>query len=663
MISQFELDRALMAGAAYFSTRDVINRFPVPQGWTERIENRVRDDSTGFEARTFQKGNEIVISFAGTNPDDGFLPPGPDNTANILLGLGFSSVQLTQAAEYYLQVREQVLATNSYVTFSFTGHSLGGGLAALMGVFFGQKAVTFDQAPFAQSAIPSLLPGVAENLLSELLTRGYSVTALAGLTDYLQRRAVSGGIPNSDLVTSINVQGELLSSGVPWNITDRIGLPTYIPTNAPGVSGVDLHSQALLTAFLQSMQTAPSQRALNDVTFKLADLIGMIFDENLYERSTGTANTTEESFLEHLVRHEAGMGPSLPADRMVTRFASDLWKLVQEGGLTMTDGPALASNLVSKALIAFAMQMYYEDTANATNATKELFAQVRGGVQFDRADVAASLAAAKGYNLYFQQYLNSSVFTDAERQLMQSLLPVLRDWYVQAGRNGMEATDTQNRGAFMLGGLGADVLTGGGGNDLVVGNAGHDRLTGGAGTDTLMGGTGFDRYSWSTGDGNDRIEDSDANGAIVVNGQMLVGGVKKSGHTDWESADGTITYLMAGTDLVVKLNGTQILTVNEDFQSGQFGIRLIDATSAPQDTGVPTGPFVLTVTLGPGEINGGLPENLSGPGAVYGNALNNILDSSLSLNDAFGDVLDGGGGRRLADREKRSGLSHRRRRQ
>jgi len=155
----------------------------------------VRDDSSGFEARTFQKGAEVVISYAGTNPDDGILPPGPDNTANILLGLGFSSEQLVQAAKYYLQIQADVTANNPNATISFTGHSLGGGLAALMGVFFGKRALTFDQAPFAQSALPSLLPGVAETLLSRLLTEGYSVTALAGLTDFLQRRAVSGASP------------------------------------------------------------------------------------------------------------------------------------------------------------------------------------------------------------------------------------------------------------------------------------------------------------------------------------------------------------------------------------------------------------------------------------------------------------------------------------
>lgn len=64
-----------------------------------------------------------------------------------------------------------------------------------------------------------------------------------------------------------------------------------------------------------------------------------------------------------------------------------------------------------------------------------------------------------------------------------------------------------------------------------------------------------DRYYWNTGDGHDQIEDADASGEIIVNEQRLLGGVKKAGQTEWESADGSIHYAMSGGDLVVKLNG------------------------------------------------------------------------------------------------------------
>src|SRR5262249_25145192 len=266
-------------------------------------------------------------------------------------------------------------------------------------------------------------------------------------------------------------------SGVPWNIPDRIGILVTIPNSASGVSGFDLHSQALLTAFVQSLQTAVPHQALNDVTFKLSDLMAMIFSPALYRFDTDTANTTNRNFLERLIQNET-------TNAMVTRFTSDLWKLAQDGGLTMREGTSIFGNVnnVSKTLIAFAMQMYYEDTANATNANKKLFTDLAtggigsGGVQFDRADVSATLENTKGYSLYFQNYLNSSVFTNRERQLIQSLLPTPREWSVQAGTSGMTATDAHDRGAFMLGGSGVDHLAGGTQDDLLVGNGGDDVL-------------------------------------------------------------------------------------------------------------------------------------------------------------------------------------------
>ncbi len=215
---------ALMAGRAYQATRNSINQFQGPQGWLEfaHVPNNPSfpqfTGADGFEAVAFQKGNEIVISYAGTNPSD----LSGDMAANIGLATGIGSAQLQQAAEYYLRVK----AANPTANITFTGHSLGGGLAALMGVLFGRQAVTFDQAPFANSAERNLLtPNVAENLKTYLLGQNYTETELQGLTDFLNLRAALplGEIPNSSLVTSINVQGEFLS-GVLWNIQDRVGL-------------------------------------------------------------------------------------------------------------------------------------------------------------------------------------------------------------------------------------------------------------------------------------------------------------------------------------------------------------------------------------------------------------------------------------------------------
>ena len=147
MASQFEIDCALMAGMAYRSTRDEKNRFPIPtqSGWIEKPESHRSLDYCGFEAVSFQRGNEIVISFAGTNGPTDVC----DNANNASLATGNSCDQLREAALYYCQIK----AAYPNATITLTGHSLGGGLASLIGIFFNTNAVTFDQAPFRNTAI------------------------------------------------------------------------------------------------------------------------------------------------------------------------------------------------------------------------------------------------------------------------------------------------------------------------------------------------------------------------------------------------------------------------------------------------------------------------------------------------------------------------------
>ena len=94
------IDYALMAGVSYRSNRDPKNRFPIPSGWSE-VAGSYRNLPSGFEAIAFTNGNEIVISYAGTD----FSSPFSDFVnANIPLTAGTVSEksQLLDAADYYL---------------------------------------------------------------------------------------------------------------------------------------------------------------------------------------------------------------------------------------------------------------------------------------------------------------------------------------------------------------------------------------------------------------------------------------------------------------------------------------------------------------------------------------------------------------------------------
>ena len=347
------------------------------------------------------------------------------------------------------------------------------------------------------------------------------------------------------------------------------------------VSGVDLHSQALLAAFLQS-------DAFRQVSIKLTDMLSMVFSSTLYKHDTGIGNTQFENFIERLVRHQAGVRDpvsgtvSILADQMLDRFTADLQRVAQEGGLTLSNG-----NL-TQALIAFAMQMYYENAAAAADRDKTLFTAVTGGLRFERSDVAATLDAAKGYTLYFANYLASLPETERSEILQQ--LPDLLDWHLQAGRGGMTSTATTQR-AFMLGGASADSLTGGTQNDLLVGQGGADRLTGGRGADILIGGSGGDTYVWNTGDGRDRIIDDGAGDRIVINGAdggpLFAGGrfTRQGTGNTWTAvmADGSTIALTHNSPWTLHLAGGGEFDLGESFSDGDFGLQLVDSTPQPPE--------------------------------------------------------------------------------
>jgi len=133
----------------------------------------------------------------------------------------------------------------------------------------------------------------------------------------------------------------------------------------------------------------------------------------------------------------------------------------------------------------------------------------------------------------------------------------------------------------LFGGAGTDVLRGSGGNDYLQGDAGDDRLEGDVGSDTLKGGPGFDTYVLHP-DGADTIEDSDRRGVVQLDGQLVLGGVRRAGDpaNTYTSLDGQFSFVQSGANLNV--NGH--LTIL-NWQPADLGIMLHDLSALP--TGAP----------------------------------------------------------------------------
>jgi hypothetical protein len=559
-IDQFMLDCAMMAGAAYRSTRLEKNSFPVPSGsgW-EEILNSHTQKSSGFEAVSFRKGNQIVISFAGTDPDD----VSGDKVTCFNLGTGlFESTQLKQAAEYYLKLKQK--PENANATFTFTGHSLGGGLAALLSVFFNVQAVTFDEAPFRASAKGSVRDAIKEYLTTpqDGNPAAFDSTTLQSLAPDFFTFTEENLAQRTGNIRGKYVEGEFLEEDWPYSSLSRIGNPECMPLVARGAAGKALHAQALLTAFL-------ANPGFQVVASKLKDLAAQIFDKNLYCFDT---NLNTENFIDRLIRYEFGNAPEATDTDMLKRFTEDLGKIAKDGGLSLTD------DNMKKTLTAFAMQMYYFDETDKA-ANKHLFNEEgiteNGGLHFKMSDVAPTLDQAKGYNFYFDNYLNT--WKPEEKEQAKAVLEGTKDWYVQAGTPALKAK-AGNQRAFMIGGDQGDELTGGMANDVLYGGQGNDKLTGGAGDDLLIGGKGEDSYYFRLADGGDTdtIVDSGKNTLYVQRASSGKDVIVKSVFGVNAGINGYSTYNTIDGEVIITVSNNRTELPNGSHVEFRLGIKNFD---------------------------------------------------------------------------------------
>jgi len=128
------------------------NRIIVP-AWTELASLSRPHTASGFGATVYQgpttpnDGSEVVIAFRGTDFDGGMRN---DFIFGNTAYFGVYNSQIREAIE----VISDVMDAFPGARIKLTGHSLGGGLASLMAVYFNLPAFVFAPAPFQAAADP-----------------------------------------------------------------------------------------------------------------------------------------------------------------------------------------------------------------------------------------------------------------------------------------------------------------------------------------------------------------------------------------------------------------------------------------------------------------------------------------------------------------------------
>jgi hypothetical protein len=143
----------------------------------DTLPNEGRAQAASFFAISYRWGSDTVISYRGTD-NIGIV-------SNVLLrgdigngwvtGAGFIGTQASLAQEFFRTVvQDSATVTTDYAALktanvTFTGHSLGGGLAGFMAGIYGKQAVIYDNMPFERAA--QYCPAICANNNGALLDR------------------------------------------------------------------------------------------------------------------------------------------------------------------------------------------------------------------------------------------------------------------------------------------------------------------------------------------------------------------------------------------------------------------------------------------------------------------------------------------------------------
>jgi Lipase (class 3) len=320
-----------------------VNTLPVPTGWIELKpangfaagDNINNWNPFSFTAGAYlnQSTGEIVIAYKGTD----FLVEFKNRAFNTLADLvtdvglalsrktiGFQNFQQLAASSYFLAVKDWAVQ-NGYdgSKISFTGHSLGGGLASTMAVWFDRSATTFAEAPFKISTANA----IAITAAIATMTLQAGVTASTAVLEEINKLSPLL-VPGLGAVTLTNRQSAVT------NISNKGEMLEYLRAILPTVVGndrvIDIGSQSILNAVsLHSMNLHAAflyDDRLRELAKTIPELIPALIDSKLH---FADPNSSTKDLITFLVNDQIKSG--FANDSALKRFTTDSQRNLAQG--------------------------------------------------------------------------------------------------------------------------------------------------------------------------------------------------------------------------------------------------------------------------------------------------------------------------------------------
>lgn len=613
---------ALLADNVYWDVRkgftevggqdDFINSnwTPVPDGWRVIAEeswsgdNRTyRNGTEGFTARAYQNGSQVIIAYAGTDPKDAL----GDWANNLEMGRGAMSTQANLAAKFYHEVKAQTGSTD----ITFTGHSLGGGLAGLMGLFFDKKAFIFDHAPFKNAATSTRaiesneeaeksffekLKEYISNIPEQTTTQVLGISTLAGIQKTLNKQIElnkESGQGFTDIDTSFltyltnpetyfnnrvsnldatAVKGEFLENIFAAYGFHLLGFNLlqndidFLIEGETSLGTFDKHSQTLLVGALLDSNFEEYASATQDNNANV-DTLKLIFDKNLYGYNV---KEDKQNFLVKLVRDHIGGKDFITNDTTGTEVVAS-GELLKDFSLDLKifakELKAAEDNNFRKlghdALIVNAIEWYYFQDSGTYATTGTPFIGNKTGTNGTVSGNMIQFNSAIGDGLVKDKLsdnpdLEVSKIGDYNQKWIAQAYLELGDSKTKYMGDGLEFDQwnvaLNNSQGQALDAEKSQILLSYGDNIHFIAGEKDDLLFGYHGNDTLDGGAGNDTLIGGTGfdtyilEGFDTIYDSDGIGKLQYADGTTIPTLIQSNQHLWKQTDGTTTYIAIKND-------------------------------------------------------------------------------------------------------------------
>ncbi|PZP55670.1 MAG: hypothetical protein DI586_06145 [Micavibrio aeruginosavorus] len=489
-----------------------------------------KDQAIGFYAIAYQlAGGEKVISYRGTDVD--FLTF-EGLTTDVWNGWGVGTgspagKQAGMAFEFYRAVAGQNNDPFD-ANISLTGHSLGGGLAGLVGSIYAKSGTLFDFMGFDTAA--------------SRLVHITSLTTVYGFNDGLRKLVYGNDYSTAADFTKLNafsIKGELLSVGrYPGN---HIG--EKVTTRELGIgTGVDLVSggdfQEAKAA--HSMATLVIRMYADDLT-KVSQSnwfdAGKYFWPVLYDDAfanrigaggvTGTLSTKGEyaDILRNIIAYSAvdegekttavrpfgdtairtlyddanNLGVVLATaghSKAIDKYATDISKVFVQFAGQLALNKVILDNLTTanKIVINGALALSADAKTLTLNFSNDLWknvpvSQITGLVARDEI-VAKILTSTNSVAVDYMGYLwGGSTANNFDRVIF-----AVKDTSTVTIANSIF---TSPKATLYVGGESVDKITGSKGHDMIVASGGNDTIYSSAGHDIVIGGAGIDTASYA----------------------------------------------------------------------------------------------------------------------------------------------------------------------